>query len=102
MYSSLLRLFCKTAECPSSEALLDYSRSLMPPMIPIFIKDHLASCDFCGAEVLLLARYRDEPEEHSFAEMPEHLRRLAEDILKGSSLPFLGETGTAESVRVSN
>ena len=102
MYSSLIRLFCKTAECPTSEALLDYSRALMPPMIPIFIKDHLACCEFCGAEVLLLARYRGEPEDYSFAEMPEHLRRLARDLLNGSSLPFVGEPGTAESLRVSN
>ncbi len=102
MYSSLIRLFCKTAECPTSEALLDYNRALMPPMIPILIKEHLASCDFCGAEVLLLARYRGEPEECVFAEMPEHLRRLAEDLLNGSSSPFVAAPGTAESLRVSN
>ena len=102
MYSSLTRLFCKTADCPTSQALLDYSRSLMPPMIPIFIKEHLASCDFCGAELQLLARYRGEPEEYSFAEMPEHLRRLAQDLLSGSCLPFVEATVTAESQRVSN
>ena len=102
MYSSLTRLFCKTAECPTSEALLDYSRSLMPPMFPIFIEEHLASCDFCGGELQLLARYRVEPEVRSVPEMPEHLRRLAEDLLNGSSLPFVEVAGTTESQRVSN
>lgn len=102
MYSSSIRLFCKTAECPSSEALLDYSRSLMPPMMPIFIEEHLVSCDFCGAEVQLLSRYPDEPDGYAFARMPEHLRRLAEDLLKGSSLPFAEVTGSAEGQRVSN
>ena len=102
MHSSLIRPFSKTAECPTSEVLLDYSRSLMPPMMPIFIEEHLASCEFCGAEVQLLSRYRGEAENYSFAEMPEHLRRLAQDLLNGSCLPFVEVTGTAESQRVSN
>lgn len=99
MFSSLARLFCKTAECPTSEALLAYQRSLMTPAIPIFIEDHLASCDFCNAELQLLKHYRSEPDEYSFAEMPAHLRRLAEALLKTATVPFGGMAELAENHR---
>jgi hypothetical protein len=97
MYSSLTRLFCKTAECPTSEALHSYSRPLTTPSLPNFIEEHLALCDFCGAELQLLSRYPGEREEYSFAEMPEHLRRLAEDLLKKGPLPFVGVADLAEN-----
>jgi hypothetical protein len=102
MHSSLIRLFRKTAECPTSEALLGFSRSSRTQMIPTLIEEHLASCDFCGAEMQLLRSYRNEREEYSFAEMPEHLRRLARDLLKGASLPFVGFAELAENHRVSH
>jgi hypothetical protein len=69
----------------------------MTPAIPIFIEDHLASCDFCNAELQLLKHYRCEPEEYSFAEMPAHLRRLAEALLKTATMPFGGMAGLAEN-----
>jgi hypothetical protein len=97
MFSSLTGLFCKTAECPTSEALLAYQRSLMTSAIPLFIEDHLASCDFCNAELQLLKHYRSEPDEYSFAEMPAHLRRLAEALLKTATMPFGGMAGLAEN-----
>jgi EAL domain-containing protein (putative c-di-GMP-specific phosphodiesterase class I) len=97
MFSSLTRLFCKTAECPTSEALLAYQRSLMTLAIPISIEDHLASCDFCNAELQLLKHYRSEPEEYSFVEMPAHLRRLAEALLKTATVPFRGMAELAEN-----
>ncbi len=97
MFSSLTRRFCKTAECPTSEALLAYQRSLMTRAIPIFIADHLASCDFCGAELQLLKHYRSEPEEYSFTPMPIHLRRLAEALLKTTTVPFGGMAELVEN-----
>jgi hypothetical protein len=96
MLSSFATLFCKRADCPASHTLLDYCRSLMSAREIPHIKIHLASCDFCGAELQLLGRYHDEPEQYSFAEMPLHLRRLAEDLLQESTtaittFPELGQ-----------
>lgn len=102
MHSSLIRLFCKTAECPTSEALLGYSRSLTPTLFPLFIEEHLASCDFCGAELQLLSCYGSEDEEYSFAGIPDHLRRLAEDLLKSGPVPFVAFAEISENHRVSH
>jgi hypothetical protein len=55
----------------------------------VYIESHLASCDFCSAELQLLTRYRSETaEKYSFAEMPAQLRRLAEDLLTRGTPPF--------------
>jgi hypothetical protein len=102
MFSSLTRFFCKTADCPTSEALLAYRSSLVAPGILSFIESHLASCDFCGAELQLLTHCDIGSEEYSFAEMPEHLRRLAESLLKIDPFPFAGGAELAEPNRVSH
>jgi hypothetical protein len=88
MSQSFASLFRKTAGCPTSQALLAYRRSLMSSDELVYIENHLVSCDFCNAELQLLTRYRNEAEEYSFAEMPVHLRRLAEDLLGRSTGPF--------------
>jgi len=90
MPSTIVTLFCKTSRCPTSQALLAYHRSPLAVEGRTHIKDHLASCDFCNAELQLLTRYRNEVEAYSFAEMPSQLRRLAEDLLKTSTATFRG------------
>ena len=102
MSPSLATVFCKTAECPTSQALLAYRRSFMAPTNMAYIETHLASCDFCSAELQLLTRYRSEAEKYSFAEMPAQLRRLAEDLLKRSTVPFREFAELAENHRVSH
>lgn len=103
MHSSLIRLFCKTAECPTSEALLDYSRTLTSPGDAYVFDEHLAGCDFCAAELHLLSTYSGGPEECRCGEMPAHLRRLAEDLLRRTpSLPFIGLAELAENHRASH
>jgi len=90
MSSSLARLFCKTAQCPTSHALQAYGRSLLSPRDLTFVESHLAYCDFCSAELQLLTRYRSGVEEYSFVEMPAQLRRLAEALLKRDRAPLKG------------
>ena len=102
MFSPLTRFFCKTADCPTSEALLAYGSSLAAPGILSFIESHLASCDFCGAELQLLANCESENQKYSFAEMPEHLRRLAEALLNRSTLPFKGFAELVEHGQLSH
>jgi len=81
MLSSFTTLFCKRAACPASQVLLEFHRSLSTPEDGDHIGRHLDSCDFCCAELQLLAWYHDEEEQDSFVPMPLHLRRLAEDLL---------------------
>jgi anti-sigma factor RsiW len=88
MSSSFASPFRKTARCPTSQALLAYRGSLLSSNELSYIDRHLASCDFCNAELQLLMRYRGEAEEYSLAEMPAQLRRLAEDLLRRSTPPF--------------
>ena len=81
-------LFCKTAECPTSQALLAHQRSFITTAGNTSIESHLATCDFCSAELQLLAHCNGEGEDYYSVEMPAQLRRLAEDLLPRSSAPF--------------
>ena len=102
MTSTFTSVFCKTAACPTSQALLAFRRSLMSPESLTSIESHLASCDFCSAELQLLSRYRSEVEEYSFVEMPAKLRRLAESWLKRSTAPFKGLPEISEHHQLSH
>lgn len=93
----IVNLFCKTARCPTSQALLAYHRSALTTEGHVYIKDHLVSCDFCSAELQLLTQYRNDVEEYSFAEMPAQLRRLAEDLLGTSTATIRGFAELGES-----
>ena len=97
MPSPIVSLFCKTARCPTSQALLAYHRSALATADHVYIQDHLACCDFCSAEVQLLTQYGNDIEEYSFAEMPVLLRRLAEDLLKTSTTTIRGFAELGES-----
>ena len=102
MPSSLIGLFCKTARCPTSQALLAYHRLDLPTKDHVSIETHLTSCDFCGAELQLLKRYRGEAEEYLFVEMPSQLRRLAEDLLKSSDATIRGFAELGERQKLSH
>jgi anti-sigma factor RsiW len=102
MPSSLISLFCKTARCPTSQALLAYHRFDLAAKDRASIESHLASCDFCSAELQLLTHYRGDAEQYSFAEMPSQLRRLAEDLLKRSTATIRGLTELHESRQLSH
>jgi hypothetical protein len=102
MFSSFATGFSKTADCPASQALLSFHRSLLTANERHHIEYHLISCDFCCAELRLLAHYRDAPPETSFPVVPLHLRRLAEDLLRISPAPFIGFSEIAEPRQVSH
>lgn len=81
MSSSFVSLFCKQTSCPSSELLLSYGAEEQPVEQHVWIASHLSVCDFCGAELQLLARHQTTEEEFPLVEMPANLRHLAEAIL---------------------
>jgi hypothetical protein len=86
MNSSSIILFCKQATCPSSETLLTYQRVGLAAAQRAWVASHLASCDFCGAELQLLTKYSPTSEKYAQTNIPLNLRRLAEALLGSGQL----------------
>ena len=74
MRSTSTALFGKQRTCPPAESIL-----LRGPAVA----EHVAACDFCGAEAQLLSRFPPPANALPFAvlSMPAALRRLALEIL---------------------
>ena len=73
--------FKKTASCPSSYILLSYRVHELSPEIRMLVAIHLGSCDFCSAEVSLLAHHKPPCRgECKPPEIPINLRLLAEAL----------------------
>ncbi len=83
---TLVNVFRKGISCPSSQSLLGFSRSRLSYEQDAHIETHLATCDFCNAELQLLTLHRGDAEEYAFVEMPAQLRHLAESLLRNTSL----------------
>ena len=84
MTSSFVTAFRKRVSCPSSQTLVAFRRSRLGHEYNARIETHLATCDFCNAELQLLTFHDSDPEEYTCAEMPAPLRRLAEGLLRTS------------------
>lgn len=80
--------FTKQATCPSSKTLLLYRWTKLSPEINELVTAHLADCDFCWAEVQLLA-YQAPPLEGECRPpaMPVSLRIFAEALLRDGRQP---------------
>ena len=75
--------FRKTAACPASSALVAFGVGTMSPGVAKTVKQHLEICDFCSAELKLLAHHQPAGRSYRTPEMPMNLRILAESILCG-------------------
>ena len=74
--------FRKTAACPASVTLLSFIANALQANAAARVKKHLEVCDFCSAELPLLAEHRPAPEPvEKVPEIPMNLRILAESIL---------------------
>ena len=76
--------FRKTAACPTSSALLAFRAGTSLVTVAAKVREHLEICDFCCAELLLLAHHRPAMRADKTPEMPINLRILAESILKSA------------------
>jgi hypothetical protein len=86
MIASSVNVFSKTIACPSSNILLSFHFQALSPEIMTLVRHHLAACDFCCAEVPLLAHYqRPLKGECKPPDIPINLRILAESLLGKSS-----------------
>lgn len=77
-------VFCKQRNCPSTETVLLYLASALPAEEQEDVARHLETCDFCGAEIQLLAHFgRAEIEDDCpQSEIPLFLRIYAERKLR--------------------
>ena len=81
MRSTSTALFKKQRTCPTAETLLRRAQNAA-------VAEHVAGCDFCGAEAELLSRFPPPPTNLPFVafSMPRALRRLAEELMTEASL----------------
>ena len=74
--------FRKTAACPASATLVSFRCQNLPAETETVVREHLRGCDFCGAELRLLAHHQPIASGgHKVPEIPMNLRILAESIL---------------------
>ena len=83
MKASITQLpFRKTAACPASATLVSFRCLNLPAEISNDVNEHLRTCDFCGAELRLLAHHQPLLSGgYKVPEIPMNLRILAESIL---------------------
>ena len=82
MKASTERLeFRKTAACPASATLLSFLCRNLPAEAATGVEEHLEECDFCSAELPLLAHHQPGTGANRTPEIPMDLRILAESIL---------------------
>jgi len=82
MASKTTTPFLKTAACPASATLLSFRSKTLSTDAETFVTDHLKVCDFCNAELPLLAHHQPGTGGASkVPEIPMNLRILAESIL---------------------
>jgi len=73
--------FRKTAACPAASTLLSFRSEKLSPEIAALVRKHLTDCEFCEAELRLLAHLKRAGRTPQTPEMPSNLRILAESIL---------------------
>lgn len=82
MFYKIMISFHKNVNCPTSQELLDFQNKERTTINQDNIHEHIASCDFCGAEVEFYSHCPQVGDEKvSITEMPNHLYELAEALL---------------------
>ena len=78
--------FCKHKTCPSAEMLLGYTQATLARELCQQMSAHLDACDFCDAEMYLLAKFPPTgAATYPTAKIPRALYRLAKDLLSVST-----------------
>src|SRR5262245_50391762 len=76
--------FCKDNDCPASQELLEYQNGEISRSRLAEVAVHLASCEFCSAEVDFYSTFPQAIDDESTepAKIPAPLYELAEALLK--------------------
>src|SRR6266550_3735515 len=78
--------FRKKWRCPSSQVLVSYHQRELSDWQMSQVASHLATCDFCAAELQLLSKFPLAEHCNESPAMPAHLRALAEALLTRNNL----------------
>jgi len=81
MASKTTTPFLKTAACPASATLVSFRSKTLSTEAETLVTSHLKVCDFCNAELPLLAHFDSMLTPSKTPEIPMDLRILAESIL---------------------
>ncbi len=83
MRSASATLFYKQKTCPGTEKLWRYAEAKLMPADEAEVGEHLAACEFCGAEAQLLTRHPPlfAAQCPAPGQIPAHVRRLIEDLM---------------------
>lgn len=81
MFLNKMIEFCKSVNCPSSQALLTFQSGSLPEKSSEKIRRHTEICEFCTAEVEFYSHYPQSEEIVKPEKMPVHLYELAEALL---------------------
>jgi hypothetical protein len=87
MATSTVNDFQKGLACPSSNLLLSFLTVTLSSEVETLIKTHLAGCEFCSAELMLLEHHGDFaiPSKKT-PDLPMNLRILAESLMSQSRI----------------
>jgi len=77
--------FAKRPNCPSSITLLSYIEATVSPLLRQRVGAHVASCDFCGAEMQLLKNYAPIDEGYTPPPPPALIHLLGKIFVSGSA-----------------
>lgn len=83
MISQTLPVFKKNTACPPTTDIVLFFSDTLSGDKGRRLKQHLMTCDFCGAEADLIAHHSPGPEHFEIPTIPVALRRLAESLLPG-------------------
>lgn len=83
-----MKSFSKNVSCPSSPRLLAFQKGDLAFGESQIIHKHLGSCDFCAAEVEFYEHFPPLEDKLETAEIPNHLRELAEALLGNRQRDF--------------
>lgn len=81
--------FCKSEDCPSSDELVEFQHSGPCAEPDVEIRRHLATCEFCAAELEFYSSFPLDEAASDTAELariPAPLFELAEALLKNRHL----------------
>jgi len=75
-----MKNYAKQPYCPTSQEMVSYVAGSTSPLIRERIEQHSRLCDFCGAELQLLAKWAPIGEDYTPAPTPAFIKVLGVNL----------------------
>lgn len=79
--------FAKQSNCPTSYEILSYVEDSIDPLSKQRVERHAGLCDFCGAELQMLAKYTPAEEDYTPAPRPALISLLGVISVRSINVP---------------